>query len=170
MPIEQGVPDSHDYILSGEADELPGIIAGDVVARITIVKHDTFERRGADLVFIKEISLLEAFTGVTTTIKHLDGKEYCVATAPGEILENKELKTLRGLGFPFYNDVMSHGNLYFEFILIFPKPNSIGVDQEKAIRAAFAYTSTNSGLDKAPSTASLEEYSEELLNPRCNKG
>lgn len=36
----------------------PGIIAGDVYVRIKIKKHSTFERRGADLVHIKKISLL----------------------------------------------------------------------------------------------------------------
>lgn len=74
VPIDPGVPDSHDYVFYGESDELPGIMAGDVFARITIKKHDFFERRGADLVCIKEISLLEALTGVTTKITHLDGK------------------------------------------------------------------------------------------------
>lgn len=64
-------------------------MAGDVYARICIQKHEHFERRGADLIYVKEISLLEALTGVTTSITHLDGKIYIVATAPGEILENK---------------------------------------------------------------------------------
>jgi DnaJ-class molecular chaperone len=88
-------------------------MAGDVYARIMIKKHDVFERRGADLLFIKEITLLEALTGVTTKITHLDGKEYTVATAPNEVLENKEPKTIKRLGMPFYKDAMSHGNLYF---------------------------------------------------------
>jgi DnaJ family protein A protein 2 len=61
-------------------------MAGDVYVRVNLLSHDHFERRGADLIFHKEITLLEALTGVTTTIKHLDGKEYLIATAPGEIL------------------------------------------------------------------------------------
>lgn len=66
----------------------PGIIAGDVYVRIKIKKHQTFERRGADLAHIKRISLLEALTGVTIEINHLDGKKHTIATAPGEILHN----------------------------------------------------------------------------------
>ena len=104
-------------------------MAGDVYARVQIKKHQKFERRGADLAFIKEISLLEALTGITTKIQHLDGKQYLVATAPNEVLENKELKTLRGLGMPFYKDSMSHGNLYFQFIVTFPKAQSLTTDQ-----------------------------------------
>lgn len=86
VAIEQGVPDSHDYIFYGESDEYPGAMAGDVYVRINLLPHDVFERRGADLIHHQEISLLEALTGVTTTIHHLDGKEYLIATAPGEIL------------------------------------------------------------------------------------
>jgi len=41
------------------------VIAGDVYVRIKIKKHNVFQRRGADLVIIKKISLLEALTGVT---------------------------------------------------------------------------------------------------------
>lgn len=61
----------------------PGIIAGDVYVRIKIKKHQTFERRGADLIHIKKISLLEALTGVAFEITHLDGKKHTIATAPG---------------------------------------------------------------------------------------
>jgi DnaJ family protein A protein 2 len=43
----------------------PGIIAGDVYVRVKIKKHDLFQRRGADLIIVKKISLLEALTGVT---------------------------------------------------------------------------------------------------------
>ena len=42
----------------------------------------------------------------------MDGKKYTIATAPGEVLSNKEFKTVRGLGMPFYKDSMSTGNLY----------------------------------------------------------
>lgn len=63
----------HDYIFTGENDEYPGVIPGDVYVRIKIKKHPLFQRRGADLVIIKKISLIEALTGVTMDIKHLDG-------------------------------------------------------------------------------------------------
>lgn len=36
-----------------------------------------------------------------------------------------ELKSIRGLGLPFYKDPMSHGNLYIEFIIQSPKKNSL---------------------------------------------
>lgn len=57
--------------------------------RIKIKKHATFDRRGADLVHVKKISLLEALTGVTMELTHLDGKKHVIATAPGEVLHNE---------------------------------------------------------------------------------
>lgn len=68
---------------------------------------------------------MEALTGVTIEIEHLDGKKYIIATAPGEILKNEELKTVKNLGMPFYKDGMSHGNLYIEFFIDFPPKGSI---------------------------------------------
>jgi len=54
VAIEPGVPDCHDYILSGESDEAPGIEAGDLYARIQIEKHKIFTRKGADLFYEKK--------------------------------------------------------------------------------------------------------------------
>lgn len=77
------------------------------------------------MVIIKKISLLEALTGVTMNIEHLDGKKYTIATAPGEILKNEEIKTVKNLGMPFYKDSMSYGNLLIEFLVEFPPQGSI---------------------------------------------
>jgi hypothetical protein len=70
---------------------------------------------------------------------------------------------------PFYKDSMSHGNLYFEFIVAFPKQGDIGKDHLEAIGKAFAYKSTNSGLENKADAAVMDDYSEELLNPKCRK-
>lgn len=39
---------------------------------------------------------------------------------------------IRGLGLPFYKDIISHGNLYIEFIVEFPKKNSFTKSQIEA--------------------------------------
>ncbi len=63
-------------------------MAGDVYVRIKIAKHKLFQRRGADLILSKKISLKEALTGVTIELTHLDAKRHVIATAPGEIISN----------------------------------------------------------------------------------
>lgn len=63
VTLEPGVPNEHDYVLTGESDEGPGILAGDLHVRVTIEKHKHFLRKGADLFYEKKISLLEALIG-----------------------------------------------------------------------------------------------------------
>lgn len=80
-----------------------------------------FERKGADLYINKKITLLQALTGFTFKIQHLDGKMLNVATIPGEVISHVQMKMIRGQGFPFFNDEMSHGNLFVKFDVEFPK-------------------------------------------------
>lgn len=75
MTLEPGVYNEYDYILYGEGDEGPGIMAGDLYVRIIIDKHPIFKRKGADLYIQKKISLLEALTGFNFEFEHLDGEK-----------------------------------------------------------------------------------------------
>ena len=55
------------------ADEAPGKEAGDLVFVLQMQKHAVFKRRGADLYMEKDITLLEALTGVKFVLEHMDG-------------------------------------------------------------------------------------------------
>lgn len=111
VPIEKGIPNSSAIKLSGEGNEIPEAMAGDLIFITQEKKHDVFTREGADLVMKKNISLLEALTGFEFKLKHLDGSEYTIYTQKGEVIADEMKKVVRGLGMPFYKDPMSHGNL-----------------------------------------------------------
>jgi len=115
----------YDYIITGEAHEAPGVIAGDLHIRFKVEKHPLFERKGADLFITKKITLLQALTGFTFEIKHLDGKMFSVATMPGEVIAHNSMKMIRNQGFPFFNDEVSHGNLFIKFDVEFPKKGQL---------------------------------------------
>lgn len=66
-------------------------MGGDLYVRVLIEPHKTFTRRGADLYYEKKITLLEALTGFSLEIKHLDGSILKVATAPGEVISHGDL-------------------------------------------------------------------------------
>lgn len=83
------MPNEHDILYTGESDEAPGIMAGDLVVRILIKKHSTYVRKGADLFYLKKISLIEALTGFNFELKTLDDKKLIITTAPGEIIHHK---------------------------------------------------------------------------------
>ena len=73
VQIDKGAPDQEKYVFHGEADEYPGIEAGDVIIVVQEQAHDTFKRKGADLLLEKEITLLEALTGVDFVLNHISG-------------------------------------------------------------------------------------------------
>lgn len=182
VSIEPGCPHEHDYIFTGESDEYPGIMAGDIYVRTNITKHKLFERKGADLWIKKKISLLEALTGLNFEIDHLDGKKYRIATAAGEILSHKERKMIKGRGMAFHKDAMSHGNLYIEFEVEFPKKNVINPEKAKALKDILNVQyelgpeSVDSPTKKKPVAKNdihhLEDFSERDLNknPRGGSG
>lgn len=64
--------------------------------------HELFTRKGTDLFLKKKITLVEALIGFEFQLKHLDGQTYNIYTARGEIISDKEKKTVRGLGMPHF--------------------------------------------------------------------
>ena len=120
IDIDKGVPDGHRYTMAGEGDEEPDIETGDLIIEIFLDKHKDFIRKGADLVYKCEISLLEALTGVKIAITHLDGRRILIYTQPGEIIQPQTLKTVEELGMPFFNSPFRFGNLYIDFQIAFP--------------------------------------------------
>ena len=50
----------------------------------------------------KEITLLEALTGVDFVLKHLDGKKIRIKNNPGEVIKPDDIKTVEGFGMPYH--------------------------------------------------------------------
>jgi DnaJ family protein A protein 2 len=65
----------------------PGIEPGDVIIVLQLKEHDSFTRRGDDLIFKKTVSLTEALCGVSFVIKHLDGRNILLTTKCGDVIE-----------------------------------------------------------------------------------
>jgi len=84
--VEKGAPDGHKIVCAGKADEHPDADPGDVVFTIRQKDHDVLKRKGADLFVKKDITLLEALTGFTLQVDHLDGRKLLVKSKPGEVV------------------------------------------------------------------------------------
>ena len=134
VQVEKGAPHGERYNFHGEADEHPDLEAGDVVIEVHVANHKSFKRRGADLFFEKEITLLQALTGVDFVFTHLDGRKIRVKNQPGEIIKPDEIKTLEGLGMPFHKLNYKNGNLFVLFKIKFPE--KLGAAEVKGVRAA----------------------------------
>ena len=74
VEVDKGSPNGEQFTIHGEGDQVPEVEAGDVIVVIKIRPNKIFSRKGADLYMEKEISLLDALTGVNFTIMHLDGR------------------------------------------------------------------------------------------------
>jgi DnaJ homolog subfamily A member 2 len=120
ISLDRGAPDGKRYTFPQESDEFPDVEPGDVVVEIMIDKHKEFLRKGADLVYSLDVSLLEALTGFTRIITHLDKKKILIKSRPNEIITPGILKTVRDAGMPFYEANHKFGNLYLAFNVIFP--------------------------------------------------
>lgn len=69
---------------------------------------------------------------------------------------------------PFYKDPMSYGNLYLEFKVVFPPSSFLSTPNAKLLREAFQYRTANpEDLEQCENTAPLEDFSEDLLNPKA---
>jgi DnaJ family protein A protein 2 len=91
-----------------------------VIIQVKEKKHKTFQRKGADLFMEKEISLIEALTGLDFVLTHLDGRKIRIKNTPGEVIKPDQLMTVENLGMPFHKKVYSLGNLIIQFKIKFP--------------------------------------------------
>lgn len=97
IPVPKGVPENYIINMPGEGDEAPDIMAGDVQFIVRIEKHQVFERNGADLFIKKEISVIEALSGIRFDVEHLDGSKFIVCSKKGEIIQPSNLIFLLNL-------------------------------------------------------------------------
>jgi len=72
------------------------------------------------LLIEKEITLLQALTGVDFTITHLDGTKLRIKNNPGEVIKPDDIKTIKEKGLPFHKQAFKTGNLYVIFKVSFP--------------------------------------------------
>lgn len=121
VEIDKGAPDGKRYTFQGESDEFPGVEAGDVMVEIVVDKHKNFIRKGADLVYTANISLLEALSSFKFVVTHLDERKILIQNKPGEIIKPGMLKTVRECGMPFFEGGYKFGNLYIAFNIVFPE-------------------------------------------------
>jgi DnaJ family protein A protein 2 len=132
--VEKGMKNGQKIRFSGEADEAPDTIPGDVVFVVQEKEHDTFKRKGADLVTTVALSLSESLCGFTRTITHLDGRVLRIDSAPGNIVKPDAVKMIQGEGMPYHGNPFTKGRLFVHFRVDFP--NSLSLAAVKGIAAA----------------------------------
>ena len=143
VTIERGMKSGQRITFSGQGDQMPSKILrphmfaslfasqtvcqcadmapGDAVFVIDSTEHETFQRRGADLVIKKQVTLLEALIGAKFVVEHLDGRKVLVSTAPGEVISPGTVKEVPDEGMPVYGHPHVFGVLFVQFDVKFPE-------------------------------------------------
>lgn len=131
IEIERGMDHGHELEYFGEGEpELDGE-PGDLKVVLRLVKHPLFERRGDDLYTNLTISLEDALTGFSTTIKHLDG--HVVTVKRDSVTWHGFKMRVKNEGMPHLSDNTKFGSLIVTVDVAFPK-SDFSAEQKETIR------------------------------------
>jgi len=101
--VKPGWKNGTKITFENEGDEAPGVVPADIVFTLQTKPHDRFERDGDDLVHECAVSLADALTGVSTSVRTLDNRVVkiearhvapdTVKIIPGEGMPNQKKRT-----------------------------------------------------------------------------
>eukprot|EP01118_Nematostelium_gracile_P005159 TRINITY_DN1621_c0_g1_i1.p1 TRINITY_DN1621_c0_g1~~TRINITY_DN1621_c0_g1_i1.p1 ORF type:complete len:410 (-),score=148.08 TRINITY_DN1621_c0_g1_i1:39-1268(-) len=131
--IDKGMKHGQKIVFSGEADEYPGVEAGDIIFVIAEKKHELFRRSGNDLIIDYKLQLIEALAGFSFTIKHLDDRELLIKSEKGDVITPDDIRVIENEGMPTHKKPFEKGNLFIKFTIEFPKPNTLTAPQLKQL-------------------------------------
>ena len=118
--VEKGMKNGSKIKFAGESDEAPDTIPGDIVFIVQEREHETFKRKGADLVISIDLSLSESLCGFTRTITHMDGRVLRIDSAPGNVVKPDSVRLIQGEGMPYHGNPFTKGRLFVHFRVDFP--------------------------------------------------
>jgi len=123
--VEKGMQNNQKIVFSGEADEAPGVLPGDVIFVLQEKEHPIFKRQGEDLFMDKTITLLEALCGFQFAVTHLDSRKLLVKSEQNTVIKPGDIKAIQEEGMPIYKRPMDRGVLYIKFTVEFPEPSKL---------------------------------------------
>ncbi|KAG0197287.1 hypothetical protein BGX28_009227 [Mortierella sp. GBA30] len=103
-----------------EGDEYPNGAIQDIVFTLEEKPHPVFTRRGDDLIMNLELTLLEALTGFSKTIKTLDGKTLPVSASASRVTQPGQEERFPGEGMPISKKPGQKGDLIVKFDVKLP--------------------------------------------------
>jgi len=119
--VGKGMKHGQKVVFTGEADQAPDILAGDVVLVLQQIEHAVFKRDGDDLYINKTIKLVEALCGFKFIVTHLDGRSLLVSSQAGEVIKPGDIKSIDNEGMPMTENPNIKGRLMVKFDIEFPE-------------------------------------------------
>ncbi|ORZ19433.1 hypothetical protein BCR42DRAFT_323462 [Absidia repens] len=118
ITVEKGMDNGQTIVLEQEGDEYPDAIPGDVIFGVSIIPHLVYERQGNNLYTKQHITLVEALIGFEKTLAKLDGS--LVTLKQTGVTQYGYIQTIQGAGMPIYESSNKHGDLFVEYVVLFP--------------------------------------------------
>jgi len=120
----------------------------------------------------KEISLLEALTGVDFTVIHLDGRIIRIQNEKGQVIKPGSVMTCEGLGMPFHKTPYKYGNLFINFKIIFPDSMDQGemTSMQTTLKSQAKSSDEQTEIDAVADHVELEAFQESHKNTHAQGG
>jgi len=131
--IKKGYKEGTRIIFPNLGDQSPDTFPADIVFILKEKPHEIFKRKGNDLYYHVNISLLKALTGTVVEIKTLDNRLLRVPV--NEIICPNYKKEVPNEGMPISKTPNKKGSLFITFTLEFP--TYFSENQKSLIKQAF---------------------------------
>nr|GMD65117.1 DnaJ protein homolog 2-like [Ipomoea batatas] len=145
--VEKGMQNGQKIVFTGEADEAPDTITGDIVFVIQQrEQHPKFKRKFDDLYMEHTLSLTEALCGFHFVLTHLDGRQLLIKSGPGEVIKPDQSKAINDEGMPHHQRPFMKGRLYINFDVEFPEPGAVSPEACRALETILPLKPSQSSL------------------------
>jgi DnaJ family protein A protein 2 len=167
--VGKGFKNGEKITFSGEADEAPDQTPGDVVVVLQQAEHPVFRREGSNLYHTHTITLLEALTGFTFSIPHLDGRTLVVKSDPSMIVKPGDVKAIKEEGFPMKNNPYVRGHLYVTFDVTFPTSAALTESTKKILKQVLPAPTASANSSDNMTDAQPEEVTLVTMDVEAEK-
>ncbi|KAG0199622.1 hypothetical protein BGX28_007127 [Mortierella sp. GBA30] len=103
-----------------EGDEFPNGATQDIEFVLEEKPHPVFSRRGDDLIVELELTLLEALTGFSKTVKTIDGKTLPISSSGARVIQPGQEDRFPDEGMPISKKPGQKGDFIVKFKVKFP--------------------------------------------------
>lgn len=147
--LENGMHHNQKIVFSGEADEAPDTVTGDIIVVLQQKEHHKFKRKSDDLHVEHNLNLTEALCGFQFILTHLDGRQLLIKSDPGKVIKPDSCKAINDEGMPQYQRPFVKGQLIIHFNVDFPEPGFISSDKSQILSTVLPLKSNKRLSDKA---------------------
>ncbi len=88
--IPVGFPNKDKIVVEGKGNEHPDYLAGDLVVIVTVKQHSVYTRVNNDLLYTQKIGLIEALSGFSFNLKHINDLDITIASPQNQIIQHKQ--------------------------------------------------------------------------------